>query len=347
MSCILRAVLQTGQNVSRIGDERSRGALYAVRVAGADELAELGHRVRDRRRELGLSVRTLAAAAKISSSYLGAIESGRNPTTGRPPAPSLRVLSALAPALKLDVAQLVGVPGVVAAHGKDADHMLVYTFGRPGSVLPQIARLHGDRVEHWLYVPDPREPRRRRVAAEGTAGVSEVHWRFGSEPYPDRFLEPGRITEALREELRLLAPSLRSKRVGVAFSDCSAVMRWVENPEDEVDYEDVWGADVAAAVAATLGQAATATVCVYHHADLETLAHHLDLLAVMVKLLRTHDSVVTIAEDELRVGSRAATAMLVNAKPPGVSTRAWGDLARAAADGLHGPARTVVRASTD
>lgn len=115
-------------------------------------------------------------------------------------------------------------------------------------------------------------------------------------------------------------------------------MRWVENPEDEVDYEDVWDAEVTAAVEATLGQPATATVCVYHHADLETLAHHLDLLAVMVKLLRTHDNVVTVAEDELHVGCRAATAMLVSAKPPGVSTRAWRELARAAAEGLHGGA---------
>lgn len=312
-------------------------ALYTARMTGPDEVAQLGHRVRDRRRELGLSVRALAAAAKISPSYLGSIESGRNPTTGRPPAPSLRVLNALAPALDLDLAQLVGVPAVVGAASKNGGHMLAYTLGsRPASVLPQIARLHADQVEHWLYVDDPREPRRERVADARVAGATHVRWPFGSEPYPDRFLEPERITEALRAELRALAPLLRSKRIGVAVSDCSAVMRWVENPEDEVDYEDVWDAEVTAAVEDTLGHPVSATVCIYHHADLETLAHHLDLLAVMVKLIRTHDTVVTIAEDELRVGSRAATAMLVNAKPPGVSTRAWGELARAAAQGLHG-----------
>ncbi len=284
-------------------------------------------------------MRAVAAAATISPSYLAAIEGGRNPTTGRPPAPSLRVLNALAPALELDLAQLVGVPAVAAAQREDRGHMLAYTLGsRPATVFPQIASLHGDRVEHWLYVDDPREPQRRQAAAEDTAAVSHVRWPFGSEPYPDRFLEPRRITQALRAQLRDLSPSLRDKRVGVAVSDCSAVMRWVENPEDEVDYEDVWDAEVATAVEDTLGRAASATVCIYHHADLETLAHHLDLLAVMIKLLRTHDSVVTIAEDELRVGSRAATAMLVNCKPPGVSTRAWGELARAAAEGLHHPA---------
>lgn len=282
-------------------------------------------------------MRALAAAAKISPSYLGAIEAGRNPTTGRPPAPSLRVLNGLAPALDLDLAQLVGVPAVMGPHGKKGGHMLAYTLGtRPASVLPQIARLHGDQVEHWVYVGDPRESRRGRLTEEPTAGVSHVRWPFGTEPYPDRFLEPERITRALRAELRSLAPLLRSKRVGVAVGDSSAVMRWVDNPEDEVDYEDVWDAEVSAAVEETLGQPVTATVCIYHHADLETLAHHLDLLAVMVELIRTHDTVVTIADDELRVGSRAATAMLASAKPPGVSTRAWGELARAAAEGLHG-----------
>lgn len=281
-------------------------------------------------------MRALAAVANISPSYLGVIEAGCNPTTGRAPAPSLRVLKALAPALNMDLVQLVGVPAVVDSGGKKGGHMLAYTMGtRPASVFPQIARLHGDQVEHWLHVADPREPRRGQVAKEATAGVSHVRWPLGSEPYPDRFVDLERITRALRAELRALSPSLRSKRLGVAVSDSSAVMRWVENPEDEVDYEDVWEAEVTAAVEDALGQPVTATVCIYHHADLETLAHHLDLLAVMVKLIRTHDTVVTISEDELRVGSRAATAMLVHAKPPGVSTRAWGDLARAAAEGLH------------
>src|SRR5690242_20266015 len=48
----------------------------------------LGIEVRDRRTRLGLSVRALARHAGVSPAYITAIETARNPSTGRPPVPS-------------------------------------------------------------------------------------------------------------------------------------------------------------------------------------------------------------------------------------------------------------------
>ena len=65
------------------------------------ELEAFGRRVRDQRTRLGLSVRALASKAGISAAYVTSIEVGRNPTTGKPPAPSIQVVRRLAAALEL------------------------------------------------------------------------------------------------------------------------------------------------------------------------------------------------------------------------------------------------------
>ena len=73
----------------------------------ARNASPLGTEIRDRRLQLGLSVRALAMLADISPAYVTALETGNNPSTRRPPVPSLAVVRRLADALDLEVDALI------------------------------------------------------------------------------------------------------------------------------------------------------------------------------------------------------------------------------------------------
>ena len=78
--------------------------MATVPAAAGESL--LGTEVRDRRTRLGLSVRALAKHAGVSPAYITAIETAHNPSTGRPPVPSLAIVTRLAAALGLDLETL-------------------------------------------------------------------------------------------------------------------------------------------------------------------------------------------------------------------------------------------------
>lgn len=294
-------------------------------------LVELGRRLRARRRRLGLSVRGVAAAAGLSPSYVSALEAARNPTTGRPAAPSLRVLTAVAGALSLPAAELLDLAGPLTASlaACDHDHRLLYVRRpRPAPVIEAIDELYGDAVRRWLHIPDPREP----VPDGRTDAVIAWPWPLGADPYPDRALEPARISAALRRGLERAAPELGDEPAGIVIGDCSAVMRWVVNPEDEIAFEARWAGEVSSIFAEVLGRPPAANVCVYHRDDLEALMPRIDAVGTAMTLLRHHDSIAMLdAAGTIRTGPAAAAAVLGDARPVGVSTHAWTQVAEAVA----------------
>lgn len=293
-----------------------------------EELIEVGRRVRDRRRELGLSLRELSAAADISPSYLGSIEGARNPTTGRAPAPSVRVLTGIAGGLGIELRNLLEEAGPRAD-----DHVLLFALGPArNEMLSHVAGLYVGAIDHWIYISDPRGP---VPVGAAEAGITRVSWPFGEEPYPTRFLEPARIASSLKDELKRAGPL--DGRVGIAICDCSAVMRWVHNPEAEVAYEDVWADQARAAMEETLGRSPAANVCVYHQADLEALGLTVDLLDVTLRLLRSHEATAALdRHDRILTGDEAVRAILGEARPHGVSFDAWEQLVSAASPALSG-----------
>jgi transcriptional regulator with XRE-family HTH domain len=297
-------------------------------TATDSQLHALGALIRARRRELGRSLREVARAAGVSSSYLGAIESGRNPATGRPPLPSLRVLAALARELGLELGVLLASVGLGDETGDEPAHTLLYVLdgGRAG-VLDHVARLHAD-TERWVHVPDPRDAGEQRAALT-------CAWPLGTDPYPDHLLDPDRVVAALERELRAGAERLGEARTGLLIADCSAVMRWVTNPEDELAFEHRWPDDVERIFRAALGRPPTANVCVYRHDDIEALALQVDPLAIGLSLLRTHTAVALLLGDgTLLNGTRAAREILLALKPVGVRSATWAHLCAAAAVGL-------------
>jgi len=302
----------------------------------------VGDVLRARRAELGLSMRAVARAAGVSPSYLGAVEAGRNPATGRAPVPSVRVLARLAVVLSVDLASLLAAVGVEAASA-GAPHTLLYVLAsRPVDVVEHVARLHGDTTERWVVIPDPRDP-------PPAAGLDErvlvrCSWPLGADPYPDRVLDPQRVVDALERSLRDAASAAGSARVGLVIADCSAVMRWVTNPETEVAFESRWVDDVEHVFAATLRRPPTANVCVYHHDDIEALALQADPLAIGLGLLRAHTTVAAVdPAGEMRTGAPAARLVLGALKPAGVATQTWADLCGAAAAGLVRETRSARR----
>jgi len=296
--------------------------------SGADHIGGIANSVRERRCALGLSVRQLAQRAELSPSYVSAIELGKNPSTGRPTAPSKRVLESLGKALGIRLTALGEASNRLPSVGSGNDHTLVYVLGgRRTDILPQLRMLYGNQVEHWVYVNDPRSHLSADGEAESERDTTRITWPFGSAVYPDEFLVPGRIPNALSKELARSRPMLESKDVGFVIGDCSAVMRWVVNPETSVEYETIWPTKICSSFDNVLGCYPAATVCVYNHSDIEAIANRIDILETVLGLINAHGSVISIdSSDKTEVGGRAASAILSQVRPPAVSVNAWSPL---------------------
>lgn len=71
----------------------------------SQELTRLGHRIREQRKQLGLTQEDLAHKAEIDRSYIGGVERGERNLT-------FKVLCSICEALDCDVATLTkGIPG--------------------------------------------------------------------------------------------------------------------------------------------------------------------------------------------------------------------------------------------
>ena len=294
------------------------------------DLEAFGRRVRDRRQELGLSVRALAARAGISAAYVTSIELGRNPSTGRPPVPSIHVVASLAAELGLDVPRLMREMHAVDPVPAD-DHVLAYCLDVPADgLLARLDRTLGAGVEHWIYIADPRHP-----DAGGLDGRATVlRWDLGTFPYESRYLDPENLIAALDTAVRATTATHSGQRVGLAITDCSAVMRWAQNAATEVALERTWHDHVHRIWAEHLHAPPAIDVCAYRHDDLQALGLTIDQLATALALIRDHHRVLVLDGNEVIAGSPAIRRILARTKPAGVSTHAWNDLTSAAADTL-------------
>lgn len=286
---------------------------------------DLGAEVRDRRTALDLSVRALAQAAGVSAGYITAIENGRSPSTGRAPEVSLRVLDGLATALGCSIDDLTGSRDHAAAA-----HVLLYCVDAAGPLFATVDREFGADVDHWIYIADPRYT---EIAPEGRATICV--WELGAFPYADSHLEPQDILTALEREVAKVAKSLKGKRVGLAIMDCSAVMRYVQNAADEVEFEREWHDGVHRIWHEHLQGEPAVDVCGYRHADVEALGLTIDQLGTALTLIGTHDRVVVAEAGDSTISGRAAIRrILTEARPVGVSASAWREITRAAAASL-------------
>ncbi len=298
-------------------------------------LEAFGQDVRDRRQRLGLSVRALAARAGISPAYVTAIELGRNPTTGRPAVPSIRVVSRLAAALELDPSHiLTSIGRADETHGSApagaSGHVLFYSLGKLSDPLATAERMFGATVDHWLHVADPRDGDPGLPAGRLTV----CRWPLGTFPYAERHLVTAHIVEALEAEVERLAPLQAGRRVGLVIADCSAVMRWVQNAQAEVHLEQSWNEEVDRIWRKHLHAAPAVDICAYRHADIEALGLSIDQLATALDLVRLHHRVVLLDDEGTTTGPAAIRGILGNARPAGVDASTWFDLAAAAADSL-------------
>ena len=123
--------------------------------AGFDLVNVLGQRLRERRRELGLTLAEVAAAADISVGHSSAIEKGNT-------LPSLSVLARLAHALQLTLAEVLRAsPGPRIAHGRIASTPGTSELAAAGRESRSSTR--GSRPVEWRSAVSPRGRRRLRV----------------------------------------------------------------------------------------------------------------------------------------------------------------------------------------
>jgi transcriptional regulator with XRE-family HTH domain len=274
-------------------------------------------------------VRALASRAGISAAYVTSIELGVNPTTGRPPVPSIQVVRRLATALGIDVPRLLDE----SDPGRDApdDHVLLYCLEQPPfGMLEAIERTFGSGVDHWLYVADPREP--EVDGLDGRATV--VRWELGAFPYATSYLDPDAVLTALDGAVCSLSTPQPGYRVGLATADSSAVMRWVQNATAEVTLERTWHTHVHDSWMRHLGTSVAIDVCVYQHEDKQALGLTIDQLGTALALIRAHHRVFVLDHRGTIDGPLAIRRMLERTRPAGVSKKAWGILTDAAAETL-------------
>src|SRR5499427_2058975 len=126
--------------------------------AAADFLAALGGEVRRARAKRGMTRRQLAQASHTSERYLAQIESG----TGNP---SVTVLRAIAQALDISAANLLGEP---AAHSGARAALLDLVARLPEQSLAELTQL----IEARLLPPE-RADRARRIALIGLRGAGK------------------------------------------------------------------------------------------------------------------------------------------------------------------------------
>lgn len=294
---------------------------------------QFGRDLRDRRHQLGLSVRAVATRAGVSPAYITAIETARNPSTGRPPVPSVQIVARLAAALDLDVHRLVAALDTRPLTPAAPEHVLLYFLAAsPTGALSTLEHLFGSGVDHWLYIADPRTKERDLRNPRATI----CQWSLGSFPYETRHLDTEELLEALDREVAQLATTHAGSRVGLAITDCSAVMRYVQNASTEVDLEHTWHEHVRRIWRAHLKTELAIDVCAYNHDDVAALGLTIDQLATALDLITSHDRVIALAGDDITTGAAAARRILQQARPAGISLGAWTKLAEAAAESLAG-----------
>jgi transcriptional regulator with XRE-family HTH domain len=299
----------------------------------------LGGILRRRREQLGLSMREAARRIGISPSYLVALEQGRNPSTGRAPIPSARILAAIGRVLDVELATLLDASG---ASTPSSAHLLLYQTGTGHqSPLEAARRFFAGQVDAWIEIVDPR---RSDDAASPPDDVlvrkrQPLSWvRSGSHVF-----ETPRVLAALSD---VLAEASRSgsrprPRLGIIFGANSAVLRSIENPPALLESETTWEHDVGAEFRAAHGVEPAANICVYREADIQELAARLDPLATVLSLIQTHPHVaVQDGRGAVTTGPAAIETIVEAARPAGVSSETWESLARAAAVGLAREAAT-------
>ena len=294
-----------------------------------EETFQVGAEVRERRRQLGLSVRALAARASISPAYVSAIETSHNPSTGRAPALGLAIARRLAEALGVDVTTLIGQPEPPRGLG---EHVLVYiTSASTTSVVTALDLRYRADVDHWLHIVDPRS----RGLRSGSR-VTACRFPLGSSPYATRELDPDALIAAVDREVARLAPAWRGRRVGLLVEDCSAVMRYLSDASTEVALEARWHDAVCRIWRTRLGAPPPVDVCAYRCADLEALGLTIGQLGTALDLIERHDEVLLIDEHEVLRGAPAIKRILMDVRPSGTSRGPWEQLSAAAAQTLAG-----------
>ena len=307
---------------------------YTEQGMSVHAASTLGTEIRDRRRDLGLSVRALASRADISPAYVTALETGNNPSTRRPPVPSLAIVRRLADALDLDLAVLIRAED--AAKPEHGAHVLVYVVEPPpAGLLGAVDALLGANVDHWLHIADPRS-----AEANSPTRATIRRFAFGAPPYATPHLDPDALVDALDREVAALAVEHRGERVGLLIADCSAVMRYLQDAAAEVAREATWHDHVHGIWHQHLGRPPAVDVCAYDREDLTALGLTIDQLAIALELVSSHEVAIVLDGDRALTGAPAIRRILEDARPPGASRAGWQQLTAAAAQTLATPSRS-------
>ncbi|MBF6591407.1 MAG: helix-turn-helix domain-containing protein, partial [Ktedonobacterales bacterium] len=116
-------------------------------------LYDLGQLLKGRRQELRLHAKEVAAAAEVSPAYISMLEVGLNPKTGRPPRPSLDILTRLARALDLDRDLLFVIAGYAPQSPRTAPQPRLELPDAPrddGAFLPPERFIGRAKELEWL-----------------------------------------------------------------------------------------------------------------------------------------------------------------------------------------------------
>jgi hypothetical protein len=279
-------------------------------------------------------MRDVSREAGISPAYLVALEHGHNPTTGRPPTPSPRIITELGRVLGIDrsvLLDLASTPPPTSAH------VLLYQTGPASASAMDAARLlFAGRVDGWVEIVPPGVAARASSARDILARAQGPLGVWGDEK---RSFQPEEALGSLEGVLRHARRLSDIPRLGFVFGANSDGLRTIDNPEALLTSEVTWERDVGNLCRHLLGVEPLANICVYREPDLCGLSAQLTPLTAAVRLIETHPHVaVQEPEGSITTGLAAVERILAAARPAVTSRDTWMALVRAAAIGFAGGA---------
>lgn len=253
------------------------------------------------RRDNGWSTRELARRARVSQSYIVALERGSEGG----PTPTVEVLAGLAAALRLD-------PKLLLERSlRQAQRHVLLVIDHPALPPLEIVRLaSGEPDLSWIWAASSTAGRR---GGSGAATFIDLR-RNEAGPYV-----PDRIEQALAAELQAARRELPDSELGIVFAETSRALASIDDPSTLLEFECRWDDAVAVALR-QVGQRARWNVCVYEAGDLRRLD---DPVGTVVQLCHSHHEMWYAHRGNLESGLAGATAALHSMRPRDTAISTW------------------------
>lgn len=266
------------------------------------DVRRFGREVRLHRETLGLSTRELARLARLSQSYVVALERSTSSRDASGPAPTVTAVVALATALRVHPADLLGTALLQAG-----PHVL-YVVDGDGRGIFDTARRRLGAIDVWLSAGARQDARE-----DGAPATPHINIHSPG----DLTYRRDRVSATIHQELLDLRSVVARQRVGIVFSDVDTALLGATS--DLLAMEHEWQTLVSSAGWSSEAESVTA-VCVY---ELDVLMRMDSPLPTTLELFDSHEEVWFSDEHQTCAGRTASMRVLQRLRPSRTRASEW------------------------